>query len=108
MYHRIRQDRIDAGLGVANDYVDEEMNYVPPDLDEEGFVAPNINVLDSTPLNPNIPYSPRELAAAERQIRELSPSAARQGVITEDDIRRQADIIRNDLRRGGEPADAPQ
>jgi hypothetical protein len=105
MRRRINQDRIDAGLGTANDYVDEEGNYRPPLVDDEGFVQPTLPVADGgTVLNPDRPYTAAELAAAEREIRQLSPRA----IITDDNVRRQADVMRYGLRRGGEPADAPQ
>jgi hypothetical protein len=80
-------------------------DYTPPILDEEGYIVPVPPT--NTPLAPERPYTPEELAAAEREIRQLSPRAG--DLITEDDIRRQADVRRNGLRSGpGEPADATQ
>jgi len=102
---RQQQEKIDAGLAPANDYVDESGNYVAPQTDEEGYVLPPIPVAGGgRPLRPARPYTQAELAAAEREIRSLAPRAT----ITPENVRRQADIRRHGLRNGsGAPDDAP-
>lgn len=102
---RQQQEKIDAGLAPANDYVDENGNYRPPQTDEEGYVLPPIPVAGGgRPLRPARPYTQAELAAAEREIRSLAPRAT----ITPENVSRQADIRRYGLRNGsGAPDDAP-
>ena len=106
MNRRLRQDRIEGGLAPANDYLDENMNYQPPLVDDEGFVVPALPVAGG-PLNPDRPYSAEELAAAEREIRSMAAANGQAITISNEDRYRQADSIRNGLRHGGEPDDAP-
>lgn len=76
-------------------------------MNAAGPSLPNLGGKRPTPVRP----LPRIGASAEREaakaeIRSLIPERA-WNLITEDDISRQVDVRRNNLRRPGEPLDAP-